>query len=275
MIRGSTLQGMCIPRILEHTIVSLFADDTSVILHHLNRFEDLTAILDEWCATSGAKFNVLKTGVIPLGPAQYRAEVVTTCKLETSNDCIPEGIKIGSNGEAIHYLGAWIGNGADNAILWGPTLEKIDVVLGRWERSHPTLEGRHLIVQMVIGGMSQYLTKVQGMPAKIKKTLTKTIQTFIWNSPKAPPINKGMMTRPVLEEEKKILCLKERNKAIQLTWLQLYLNIGPTCPKWAYLADETMRKNVLKSLSNWDGSTLMNYFQQEWKPKTKGGSLTK
>ncbi|EIN07782.1 hypothetical protein PUNSTDRAFT_32279, partial [Punctularia strigosozonata HHB-11173 SS5] len=199
MIRRSTLRGMSIPGILERTIVSLFADDTSVILHHLDKFEDLTAILDEWCAASGAKFNVLKTAVIPLGPEQYRAEVVATRRLAAGNNCIPDGIKIASDGEAIRFLGAWIGNGADDATPWGPTLEKIDAALGRWERSHPTLEGRRLIVQMVVGGMSQYLTKVQGMPVEIEKTLTKKIQTFVWNSPKTPPINKDTMARPILE----------------------------------------------------------------------------
>ena len=34
-------------------------------------------------------------------------------------------------------------------------------------------------IQMVIGGMTQYLTKAQGMPPEIEKKLSKRIRTYI------------------------------------------------------------------------------------------------
>ncbi|EIN08150.1 hypothetical protein PUNSTDRAFT_113754 [Punctularia strigosozonata HHB-11173 SS5] len=187
MIRGSGLKGMLIPGMAERTIVSLFADDTSVVLSHEDKFEDLTQILDTWCVASGAKFNVAKTAIIPLGPKEYRDQLIETRKLDDSHESIPAGISISKDGTAIRFLGAWIGNEIDDATPWGPVIEKIDAALTRWERGHPTLEGRRLITQMVVGGMTQYLTKVQGMPKDVETHLSKKIQSFVWNGQRTPP----------------------------------------------------------------------------------------
>ncbi|KAJ7852483.1 hypothetical protein B0H14DRAFT_3658115 [Mycena olivaceomarginata] len=45
---------------------------------------------------------------------------------------------------------------------WARTIEKVDTALEQWELGKPTMEGRHLIILMVVGGMTQYMAKVQG-----------------------------------------------------------------------------------------------------------------
>ncbi|KAJ4480838.1 hypothetical protein J3R30DRAFT_3287868 [Lentinula aciculospora] len=47
------------------------------------------------------------------------------------------------------------------------------------DKSKPTIEGRCLIISMMVGGMTQYLTKVQGMPKDIEDKLAKRIQRFL------------------------------------------------------------------------------------------------
>ncbi|KAJ6541489.1 hypothetical protein B0H19DRAFT_1077331 [Mycena capillaripes] len=44
-----------------------------------------------------------------------------------------------------------------------PTIEKIEQSLNRWNKTHPALEGCKKIVQIVVGGSTQYLTAVQEM----------------------------------------------------------------------------------------------------------------
>jgi len=78
-------------------------------------------------------------------------------------------------------LGAWIGNNIDQATIWSPVLDRIRDNLDGWNRSHPTLFGCRLIIQMVVGGMTQYLAKVQTMPKQVEETLTKTIRNFMWD----------------------------------------------------------------------------------------------
>lgn len=48
-------------------------------------------------------------------------------------------------------------------------IEKIDKSLANREKSNPTMEGRRLIVQITIAGITQYLTQVQEMPPRIEK----------------------------------------------------------------------------------------------------------
>ncbi|EIN10347.1 hypothetical protein PUNSTDRAFT_27499, partial [Punctularia strigosozonata HHB-11173 SS5] len=188
LIRDSQLAGMPIPGSMQRYIISLFADDTTVVLSKNDSFYDLTMILEIWCTASGAKFNVPKTAIIPLGPEEYRKSLIETRKLNGNEEPIPPDIKIAADEEAIRLLGAWIGNKVDDATPWGTTIEKIESALVRWGRSNPTLEGRRLIIQMIIGGMTQYLTKVQSMPKHVEKLLSRRIQTFMWNGSSIPPI---------------------------------------------------------------------------------------
>ena len=59
---------------------------------------------------------------------------------------------------------------------------KIDITLAKWNQNKPTMQGRRLIINMFVGGMTQYLTKVQGMPEPIENSLINTIRNFMWNN---------------------------------------------------------------------------------------------
>ncbi|KNZ71277.1 hypothetical protein J132_00082, partial [Termitomyces sp. J132] len=102
-------------------------------------------------------------------------EMITTRKQRGSNMIILEDIKIAGDGEAMHLLGAFIGNRVENTSVWTPTLEAITRELKRWGLGKPTMKGRCLIVNMVVGGHTQYRAQVQGMPKPIKDQLTRMI----------------------------------------------------------------------------------------------------
>ena len=53
---------------------------------------------------------------------------------------------------------------------------------------------------MVVGGMTQYLAKVQTMPRQIEETLTKVIRNFVWNG-KKPPVNINALRLPITQVE--------------------------------------------------------------------------
>ncbi|KAJ3885658.1 hypothetical protein GG344DRAFT_26198, partial [Lentinula edodes] len=73
----------------------------------------------------------------------------------------------------------------------------IDNSLNQWDKSKPTMEGRHLIISMVIGGMTQYLMKVQGMPPEVEEKLTKCIKQFLWDEKTHVRVNKEMVAAPI------------------------------------------------------------------------------
>jgi exonuclease III len=82
------LKGFSIPGTNEKLITNLFADDTTLFLNKDDRMDDVQRILNEWCSASGAKFNIEKSEVIPLGSEQHRHRVVETRKINP-RDALP------------------------------------------------------------------------------------------------------------------------------------------------------------------------------------------
>ena len=186
LIRQSNLVGFKVQGQLERTIVSLFADDTTVYLSENDNIGDLYAILQTWCIASGAKFNLEKTEVIPIGTKEYRAQVSQTARTNQTSAPFNDSIRIAKDGQATRILGAWLGNCIDKLTVWSPIIEKIDTRLKRWDLKKPSIEGHKIIAQWTIGAMTQYLTCAQGMPANIKKALTKCLTKFTWDGSGKP-----------------------------------------------------------------------------------------
>ncbi|EPQ51944.1 hypothetical protein GLOTRDRAFT_29273, partial [Gloeophyllum trabeum ATCC 11539] len=189
MLRDSPLlSGYSIPGIHDNVLVTLFADDTTIYLRENDRFDDLQNLLNAWCCASGAKFNKNKTEIIPIGSATHRRRVTTTRQLHTDDASLPHSIHIACDGEAVRSLGAWIGNKVNDITPWEPILDRIQHTLTKFQKSHPTLVTKALMVQWTIGGMTQYLAKVQGMPTNIVTALIKLTRRFIWNDTPNPPL---------------------------------------------------------------------------------------
>jgi hypothetical protein len=61
---------------------------------------------------------------------------------------------------------------------WPAVIESISRDLSRWNGKKPTLEGRRHIINMFIGGKTQYLTRVQGMPKETEEILVRMQDDF-------------------------------------------------------------------------------------------------
>jgi hypothetical protein len=230
--------------------------------------DDLQSILEEWCIASGAKFNIGKMEIIPIGTQEHRAQVITSRKLNPrDHTSIDERIRIANDGEATRSLGAWIGNNTNNATPWEPIIDKAHRNLELWNKSHPTILGKKLIIQMIIGGYTQFLTMAQGMPQRIEETLIRMIRNFMWNDSNVPKIALDTLYRPIEEGGLNLLDLNTRNEAIEIMWLKAYFRPPPSRPTWTKITDilidaaapkETIRK------------ARTNMYTQTWKPHTKG-----
>ncbi len=181
---------------------------------------------------------------------------------------IEEEIKVAKDGEAIRTLGAWVGNGVKQAGVWTQTLDKIEDSLDRWELGCPTMEGRRLIVQMVVGGMSQYLTKVQGMLPEIEKRLERQVRKFLWGNKNKININKETIYAPISSGRQNLLDIPVRNEAIMVTWIRSYLNFSPSHPLWAHATDTIIAHHTPRSEESVSLEQRMNIFLQSWKTHT-------
>ena len=274
-IRRSSIKGIDIPKLDEPAKVTLFADDTTVILAENDSLDELMEIMNQWCRVSGAKFNVEKTEIIPLGTDQYRQNLRETRKLNKNGSTIPETVHVASDKEATRILGAWVGNDTDPKEPWRPIVDAIQKNLTRWLTHYPTLEGKRLIVQMIAGGKTQFLTRAQGMPNEVADQLQKMINEFSWEK-KVSSMRIEDLAKEIEEGGRKVMDVKTRNDAICLMWVKDYLRMGENRPKWAYMIDEIFRstrpkgaKETPEEITDW------NPFTQDWYPKLRDKHIPK
>ena len=269
LLRNSPrLQGYSIPGVTQKIIVSLYADDTTIYLSKTDSYSELLKILTKWCTASGAKFNIEKTEVIPTGTKPHRQRVVATRRINPTDPPLPQEIKIVEDGNATRSLGAWIGNEAKEATPWEPILDKVRTTLQRWNKGHPTLDAKRHIVQMFAGGMTQFLTKAQGMPRQIEDALIKIIRTFIWDESTAPPtIGIKKLYAPKDQGGISLLNIPARNRAINLTWLKAYLDLSPSRPNWAFVTDAIIN-HIRPDVESRSHPT--NFSLTSWSPPSRG-----
>ena len=262
------IKGYEIPGVKEKLAINLFADDTVLYLSKEDRLDDVQKILDKWCTASGAKFNKEKTEIIPIGTEAHREEMIRMRKLHPEDTPIQPDIRIAKDGEAVRSLGAWVGNKTIETRPWEPIIDLVHNDLERWKKVKPTMDGKRLIVQAVVGGRTQFLAKAQGMPDNIRIALTKEIKDFIWEEGSHAP----SLSMTHLESDKKdggikLLNLKIRNEAIELIWLKEYLNLTQSRATWAHVTDTLINETTPTSL---DENTRVNAFLQRWNVPTKG-----
>ncbi|KAF5341067.1 hypothetical protein D9611_005971 [Ephemerocybe angulata] len=245
----------------------MFADDTTVFLSEEDDFHTLQSILERWCLASGAKFNVEKTEIVPIGNRQYRDELRATRGAANGRDGIPPEINIAREREPVRALGAFVGNGVEDVSVWTPTIEAVDAALKRWKKTSPTLEGKRLIINMEVGGRTQYRTTVQGMPAEVLQHLKKLVREFLWDG-KASYVNIDTLHLPFGKGGLKILDLEARNESIRLMRLKRYLDFTRR-PRWAFIADYLLARNIPKSYGQVNPDDLVNMYLQSWNAAKK------
>ncbi len=70
------IKGMMIPGLENAIKIKLFADDTNLFLSKDDRIDHIQGVLNNWCEISGARFNIEKTEIIPMGTEEHRKTIV-------------------------------------------------------------------------------------------------------------------------------------------------------------------------------------------------------
>ena len=269
MIRNDpNIKGITISGIPDPIKANFFADDTNLYLSRTDSFDYVREFLKDWCQVAGAKFNIEKTEIIPIGSAEHREQVVTTRRVNPRDEIpLDNRIKIAKEGEAVRSLGAWIGNNTNDVTPWEPIIENAHKELDRWGKIRLTMYGRVIIVQAIVGGLTQFLTKAQGMPDHVENALTKAIRNFMWQDNSSPRIALDILQRPIEEGGLNLLDLKARNEAIEIIWMKSYLNLSPSRPRWAKIVDLIIDTSAPPTTIK---NARDNAFLQSWKIPTRG-----
>ncbi len=277
LIRKSDIQGFSIPRCNEVLKAVLFADDTTVYLSSRDDFRVLQNTLDTWCSAAKARFNINKTEIIPIGTPEFRDKMATTYRQEGAWHNYPRGVHVAQEGEAVRILGAFFGNNVSQIDVWSVVLTKIVAIkkplmhaMERWKAGHATLHGKKHVIQMIVGGMTQFLTTVQRMPDTIRVRLDKIIRNYLWDERCNTPVGMKHVYLPVSQGGLGILDLSARSEAIDIMWLRTYLDFSTERPLWAYVADDLLASHVTKDCQPKELELRLNPFTQNWKPRKRG-----
>ena len=274
MLRTSNIHGFCLPESTRRLVVSLFADDTCVFLSDRDDPRKLRKVLATWCLASGAKFNEKKTEVVPIGTPEYRESVTTERRLYPLALRFEQSVKIAKDGEAVRLLGTYIGNRIDQQGPWRTVLDSVRASVELWKPKNLTMTGRTMVIQSIIGGKSQYLATVQGMPKSIELELTSIIGEFLWDNNgerKRAAVNSHMMSLPVHQGGKALLLPGLRNTAIQIgLWFRKLMQPAGQRPVWVEIALDLMRREISTNTATEREIArvaLVNPFLQQWRPK--------
>jgi len=140
-------------------------------------------------------------------------------------------------------------------------LEKIDNKLEHWARGNWTIKGQKLIVQMVVGGMTQYLTVVQGMPCSVEKRLM--VRKFILGDKILSPVKKETRYAPLSKGGRAVLDTAAQNEAIGIIWLKSYSDFSTDRPTWTLVADALFTEKVPATERSVSREVQCNIFMQE------------
>lgn len=281
MLRTSGLMGMHVEGADRPLVSMLFADDTTVFLHERDAPQTLFNTLVAWCRVSGARFNINKTIFIPIGEEEYRQQVRETRRLHPSQVVpIEDDVRIAEDGQPVRILGAFYGYNVDPDEIWKPVLEKTRLTLDRWARSKPTIRGRTIGNNAVVGGYSQYLTHAQGLPDSALKALLAMTDDFVNakdGEEKQNRIGRDTLSSKVPEGGVNVLDLAARRDAIELTKAQKLLapTITPDhpAPLWTNIGMRTLAHYATEPYRKVGSDFLIHPFLQTWKVNVNAKGL--
>ncbi|KAJ7038502.1 hypothetical protein C8F04DRAFT_951061 [Mycena alexandri] len=132
---------------------------------------------------------------------------------------------------------------------------------------------RRLIIS-IVGGMTQYLATVQGMPTEVEKKLEKRIRKFLWAEKTSVTVNQETVYAPAEVGGKNFLNIVAWNEAITITWLKTYLGTS-VCRARNFVADEMLAKKGSSDHKSVKEEMRMNAYLQSWAPKVSAKLIGK
>ncbi|KAF6750378.1 hypothetical protein DFP72DRAFT_817757, partial [Ephemerocybe angulata] len=128
----------------------------------------------------------------------------------------------------------------------------------------------------MVGGYTQYFTKVQGMPEKVLKQIESMIDDFVYakkGEKKANAIGIENLQRPYMDGGLNLLDVRARNDAVALKVLQSYMEPPGNRPIWAYLVDRIFQICAVRRYQAVAPGLLINPFIQTWDVYTQAKGL--
>ena len=188
---------------------------------------------------------------------------------------VEDNVKIIKEEEAMRTLGAWVGNDSNTNLQWKSILQKQEEALANWSETNVSLKGKEIILKSLIQSKAMFLATVNGMPKDVEEKMKKIFKDFIWEGKKRGLMEWKQIIAPREQGGLGIPDLSARIEAIELMWVKKWLSPQKNKPKWTYILDEILNKNVAKAPMI-DPQSRINWIKQSWhESKAKNVKISK
>ena len=160
-IPGLLLPGVSSPL----PVVSLYADDTTVIALSDSAILEVFRVYALFEAGTGSKLNLSKCGGLWLGPWRFRTN---------------PPVDIQWSSDKLKVLGILIGYGDMGEANWRPRVEAFCRCIDAWRSRALSYSGRAVVLNLLALSRIWYVASVVPMPDSIKSELTTRIFNFFW-----------------------------------------------------------------------------------------------
>ncbi|KAL3691172.1 hypothetical protein R1sor_004823 [Riccia sorocarpa] len=244
---------------------ALFADDTGLLLQaNETNWTRTTAVVKQFEKISGAKLNVAKSLVIPIGFTEPPPWLIAT------------GCKLALSGEVYTYLGCPIGVSLTEEqtlqfLLDKLTkrlnhlqflLDKLTKRLNHWTHKFLTWEGRLILTRHVFLAMPNYVMMVMGLTDDGYKELTRICQGFVWGTSKEGNEKKALVAWDTFCRRKEeggvgLTAFDTQAKALKMRFVSQLLEDKDS--DWVHLA---------KAIIQWKtANTASRSEENQWQPR--------
>ncbi|KAF6742998.1 hypothetical protein DFP72DRAFT_829136, partial [Ephemerocybe angulata] len=130
----------------------------------------------------------------------------------------------------------------------------------------------------MVGGYTQYLTRVQGMPPSAVKDIRKKTDNFVYAKHGERKANTIAIATLYKDKDKGGLNLQDieaKNEAIDAMRVRTYTLPPPLRPVWCSLADRILARAAVKKYKNVGEKALINPFLQGWRVNMSAAGLPK
>ena len=230
------------------TMISQFADDTTLVLQDTAQLKPAFKAINKWCAATGMRENLKKREGLALG--SYRTQSKFAPGSRTKHKYV-KSIKWAQEGEWVISLGVPIGNDLDHATWWRKKIEAVRIIANKWKNiSRRGYFGRSLVTQAMYYGRYRFWLWSLAVPKSAVNAMQVDADRLLWA--KDPILNDlpkrvrrcvahrtaiGPRTRGGLNE----MLWSDHVKAIQAQVIMRYLH--PAKAAWKEILDVMLLRN--------------------------------
>ena len=205
--RNPAIIGLSIPGVPDLPVLSLYADDTSVVV---STDAAITAVFETYHLferASGAKINLDKCEGLWLGSWWFR---------------LGAPVPIRWNSDKIKVLGVFIGPGDLEEANWRPRINAVSNCLSSWHTRSLSYQGKALVINALVLSRVWYVASLIHMPPWVLRELNSLCFRFFWSG-KRDLVAHAVVCQPTESGGFSVTHTYYKTCALLLQWVRRFL----------------------------------------------------